>query len=118
GDDTFAPGLWSRYDWTHVGDDLWYCQTTYDAATLADALAAPPADPADPTDGGCSGFAWSRLRPAALAIAGDPTDASEVHHVIDGTRWEQGAASFHVTRFSNAERWVIAQNDAGNPSHP
>ena len=60
------PGLWSRFDWTWDAEGaLWYCQTAYDAATEADALATPAADAADPAAGGCGGFTWTSLTPAA-----------------------------------------------------
>jgi hypothetical protein len=39
------------------------CQTAYDKATEAEALATPPADPADPATGGCGGFPWSSFAP-------------------------------------------------------
>ena len=60
----FSPGLWSRFDWARAGDDLWFCQTRYDAPTRADAARAPPADASDPSTGGCSDFPWSHLAPA------------------------------------------------------
>lgn len=60
-DNAFSPDLWSRFDWTHSGGELYNCQTVYDAATEADAMNATPADPADPATGGCQGFAWSKL---------------------------------------------------------
>jgi hypothetical protein len=55
--------LWSRFDWTTWNGSLWYCQTTYDAASEADALGTPRADDSNPEDGGCgeSGFAWTEL---------------------------------------------------------
>ena len=63
-------GLWSRFDWTwfDAGDglELWYCQSTYDAATEEDALAATAPDASDPTTGGCGaapGYPWSKLLP-------------------------------------------------------
>lgn len=60
-DNAFSPDLWSRFDWTESGGELYNCQTVYDAATEEDARNAPPADPADPATGGCQGFAWSKL---------------------------------------------------------
>ena len=59
----FNPGLWSRFDWTTFQDALYFCQTRYDAASEAEALAATAADPADPTTAGCAGFAWTALTP-------------------------------------------------------
>lgn len=60
----FSPSKWSRFDWVTTGAKLYFCQTTYDAATEAAALAATPADSADLANG-CNGFAWSELTPVA-----------------------------------------------------
>lgn len=58
----FNPELWSRFDWTWDGDALYYCTAVFDAASAADALAAPASDAGD-LAAGCSGFAWSLLQP-------------------------------------------------------
>lgn len=58
----FSPELYSRFDWTWDGADLYYCTAVFDAATAADAMAAPASDPSD-LDAGCGGFPWSRLMP-------------------------------------------------------
>lgn len=58
----YNPGEFSRFDWTISNGDLYVCQTVYDAATLADALAAPAADSSD-LMGGCGTFSWSKLTP-------------------------------------------------------
>jgi hypothetical protein len=57
----YNPGLWSRFDWQFSGEDLYFCQTTFDAASEGDALAATP-----DTDlaTGCGGFPWSLLTPS------------------------------------------------------
>jgi hypothetical protein len=63
---TWNPGLWSRFDWAWDAEGgLWYCQTTFDGATEADALAAPAADATDPAAGGCGSFPWTSMTPAA-----------------------------------------------------
>lgn len=56
---------WTKYEWTYVDDDLWYCQSVFGEATAEDAMNAPAADPADPAASGCGGFAWSLLTPQA-----------------------------------------------------
>jgi len=61
-DNDYAPGLWSRMDWTFDGDDLYFCQFAYEAATQEDAEAADGADRED-LDMGCGGFVWSQLIP-------------------------------------------------------
>jgi hypothetical protein len=61
----FGGGQWSRFDWASKAAVLYICQTRYDAASEAEALAATAADAADPTAGGCGGFPWTALAPAA-----------------------------------------------------
>lgn len=59
----FSADLFSRFDWTWVGQDLWFCQTSYDAATADAAQGTAAADATDPANAGCSGFSWSSLQP-------------------------------------------------------
>jgi hypothetical protein len=58
----FNPGLWSRFDWTWDGDQLYYCQSVFDGAAIEDARA----DSGDASDlaMGCQGFPWSLLTPS------------------------------------------------------
>jgi hypothetical protein len=61
----YSPGKFSRFDWARdQAGLLYYCQTKYDAATVAEALAAPAADSSDLSKG-CGAFSWSKLTPAA-----------------------------------------------------
>jgi hypothetical protein len=59
-DNTYNPGLWSRFEWQFDGSALSYCQSVYDGASAEAATAAPRADAADLTEG-CGGFPWSTL---------------------------------------------------------
>jgi hypothetical protein len=59
----FSPGLYSRFEWVRVGEQLYFCQAPFDAATEAAALAAARPDRSDPTMTGCGTFAWSPLTP-------------------------------------------------------
>lgn len=59
----FFPGLYSKFNWAWDGADLYYCTAVFDAATAADAMAAPDADAGDLAMG-CFGFPWSLLAPA------------------------------------------------------
>ena len=60
----YNPSLFSRFDWTtDSSGQLWFCQTAYDAATAADALATAAADTTDPATAGCGGFSWTMLTP-------------------------------------------------------
>jgi hypothetical protein len=61
-DNAFNPDLWSRFDWAWVGTDLFYCQTSFDAASEADAESTARPDDTDPATGGCGGmFPWTKL---------------------------------------------------------
>jgi hypothetical protein len=65
----FSPGRWSRFDVVVDGeafDQLWYCQTVYDGATLLDAVLAPLPDVTSLTTNGCSGFAWTSMLPSLV----------------------------------------------------
>jgi hypothetical protein len=56
----YNPGLWSRFDWAWDAEQLYYCQSVFDGATIDDALAGS-ADAGDLTGMGCNGFPWTRL---------------------------------------------------------
>jgi hypothetical protein len=59
----YFSGLWSRFDWTtDANDSLWYCQTSYSAATEQQAIETPRADVQDLSKG-CSTYPWSKLTP-------------------------------------------------------
>lgn len=60
-DNTFSPGLWSRFDWVEEGIHTYYCQSVYDGATLEAALAGSANR--DDLMLGCGGFAWTNLTP-------------------------------------------------------
>ena len=59
----YNPGKYSVFEWMVDGTDVFYCQSSYDAADLAAAIAAKKADRAD-LDAGCGGFGWSTLEAA------------------------------------------------------
>ena len=56
----YFPELWSLFDWTLDGEQLYYCQAVYDAATADDAQSAAHADSSD-LESGCGGFGWTGL---------------------------------------------------------
>jgi len=57
---TYNPCMWSRFDWTTDGGDLYYCQSAFDAADEQTAAKVPAGD-AEDLETGCGGFAWSKL---------------------------------------------------------
>ncbi len=57
----FNPGLYSRFDWFEDGGQLYFCQSSFDAPTAAEAEMAS-ADSGDLMMG-CGTFAWSTLTP-------------------------------------------------------
>jgi hypothetical protein len=60
-DNEYNPDLWSRFDWTWDGDQLYYCQSVFDGDTIDDARSGG-AD-ADDLMAGCGMFPWSSLTP-------------------------------------------------------
>ena len=62
-----APGLWTRIDWMQLAGMepyTWgFCLTAYRAATREAARATPAPDRTQPRTG-CSGYPFSRMRPA------------------------------------------------------
>ena len=56
-------GTFGRYDWTFVGDDLFYCQIESAADSAEAAEANEAADRKSPTDAGCGDFGWTLLSP-------------------------------------------------------
>lgn len=70
----------------------------------------------EPTDG-------SAPTEEELAIAGSYTDTWGTEHEIDEVTWTQRLGShpelvFDMSDWSNAERWVVAQNGADNGYFP
>lgn len=57
----YSPELWSRFDWVWSGDDLYYCQSVFDGATVEAALAGSANH--DDIAMGCGGFAWTNMTP-------------------------------------------------------
>jgi hypothetical protein len=111
----YSPGAWSRFDW-FIDDagDRWFCQTAFDAADEDAAAATPAADPADPANGGCGTFPWSSLTAdqGPLDILGDYTDEYATDHEVRQDVWTADANIYNLTQYSNAEQWVVAQNDS------
>ena len=87
-DNAFNPDLFSRFEWTFDGEQLYYCQSVFDGASADEARDAERADAAD-LDAGCSGFGWSSLTAGQgdLAILGEYTDGFGTHTI--GTNWTQ-----------------------------
>jgi hypothetical protein len=101
--------LWSKYDWAwNAEGDLYYCQSTFDAETEADALAAESAD-ADDMAAGCGGFSWSEMRETS-AIHGDWTDNWGGRHDVSSFSWNDNT----ITQNNNDEQWAVAQNGASS----
>lgn len=112
---SFFGGLWSRFDWTQIEDTYWYCHSTFDAESEAEARERTAPDASDPQESGCGGFAWSRLI-APLNIRGTYTDEAGTVHAIREGRWSMndGEHLFLVKTFDNETQTLIAQNGATN----
>ena len=83
GEDSFSPGLWSKYDWTWSSEELYYCQSTFSAETEADALSADSAN-ATNLDARCGGFPWSLMNHS------DDTDSHDDHDDDHGDDHDDG----------------------------
>jgi len=55
-------GLWSRFDWTYQGSDLYACHVVENASISLAAIGNSTADSADITSG-CNGASWLTLSP-------------------------------------------------------
>lgn len=108
----YFPSLWSRFDWTVAAGITYYCQTAYNAATEAAALATPAADASD-LDAGCGNFSWSVLT-AALDIRGTWVDSFGGSHVVDETTWTQNDDTYVIASYDNTTQTLIAQNGPDN----
>ena len=118
----YSPDLYSRFDWTFDGTDIYFCQTVYDAATAQDAIDATPADSED-LDAGCSENPWTKLIHVPMEILGEHqsgTDPYITDHVISFTKWDQGEmmGAFNFKARYNSQKLAIAQNDSGNGYNP
>ena len=116
-DNAWNPALWSRFDWTHNEDGLWYCQTTYDAESEEAALAVTAADPTNPATAGCGSFGWTRLD-TALSIRGAYVDNWGTEHAISQTTWLNGESTFIIDFIDHEQGFLIAQNGEANAYNP
>ncbi len=62
-ENAFNPGQWSRFEWVRADGTLYFCQSTFDAATEAAAVGASRPDRSSPATTGCGTFPWSVLTP-------------------------------------------------------
>lgn len=62
-DAEYNPSKFGKHIWTEPKDGVFYdCMVEYDLASAADAEASTKtADATDPANGGCGGFAWSKM---------------------------------------------------------
>ncbi len=61
----FNPCAWSRFDWTYDGEDLYYCQTAYDAERPKRLRSRPSPPTLRRSAKGCGAgtSAWTKLTP-------------------------------------------------------
>ncbi|HOU53129.1 MAG TPA: LIC_13355 family lipoprotein [Myxococcota bacterium] len=89
------PGLFSRFDWTFLDQNLWYCQTAFAAASREEAAATPAADSTDPATGGCGGFPWTLLTPDGTPATADLWISAPGH---TGTHFEDAYRAVNGVR--------------------
>ncbi len=114
----FFPNKFSRFDVSVQDGATWYCQSVYDAATEAEALASRSADETD-LAAGCSGFSWTRLDPSPLPVAGSWTDSWGTSHEIEEDTWVDSWGNvFELLDADHDAGWVVAYNADLNPFWP
>jgi hypothetical protein len=121
----YNPGAYSRFDFATVAGAEFYCQTAYDAATAAEALAVTAADSTDPATTGCGGaFPWSALTTEVdeIAVAGSFTDEFNTAHEITSELWtqtfEDDVSTWTTILYGNEAGFVLAINGADNAFNP
>ena len=120
---SFGANLWSKFEWFEASGQLYYCQSTFDAADESAAVSATAADQSN-INQGCGGFGWSTLDTTTTAIeaAGVNVDSWSTEHTVTDTTWTQvssfGTGIFAISQFDNTTNWAVAQNDASNSFSP
>ena len=114
-DNSYNPDLWSKFEWTEVEGEIYYCQSAYDAADAETAQEAM-ADTSD-LSSGCGGFGWSTIR-TQLSITGSYTDNWGGSHDVDAFIWTSGSSVFLIDTVNEEEEWVVAQNASDNEYNP
>lgn len=75
----------------------------------------PPAPP--DFDLGASGSGGAGAE-AGLSIVGSYADNFMGQHVVTNSEWTSGTSVFHISRASNHDKWLVAQNDEANMFSP
>jgi len=115
---TYHPSKYSRFDWTEdANGQTFFCQVAYDKSTAAEAEAVDSADRSNPANGGCSGFAWSRLNEIGEPM-GQFVDNYKTTHTISAGQWLNGQASYLPLKVDQTNRFLIAQNAVANTYNP
>jgi len=120
---SYYPNLWSKFEWFEDNGQLYYCQSTFDAASESAAENAASADPSN-INGGCGGFGWSTLDTTTAAVEpmGVHVDSYGTEHTVTDATWTQvssfGTGIFAISQFDTSADWAVAQNDASNSFNP
>lgn len=115
----YFPDLWSRFEFFGTAQEGYFCQSSYDAASEEDAVAAPAANPLD-LEAGCAGFPWSTISPSVerLTIAGVYLDSYGGDNQITDKSWVVvnggDVATFEITQYDNAAGFAVAENGPDN----
>ncbi len=118
-DNAFFPEAWSRFDWTTVDGQLYFCTTAYDAGTEQAALDADAPDATDPSASGCCGFSWTAMNAdqGPLAVNGIYNDGWGTFHAVLQDVWHQGGLNvnrYTLSQYDNDAGYAIAENHADN----
>lgn len=130
-DNLYAPGAWSRFDYTHTEEGgVFYCQQAFAAANYDEAVNTPAADLSDPLSGGCGvppyTFSFTHLDSVEMPIAGSYMDEWGALHDLTEEAWTMtyafssgfsSTSQFSVTDWEGDDLMgsVIAQNAEDAP---
>jgi hypothetical protein len=114
-DDPWSGGKFAKQVWTEPAGGAWWLCTIEYAAESAQAAENTDkiADASDPAEGGCGGFAWTRMQ-VPLEVRGAWVDGFGFDHEFSSVSWD-GA---RLAKYDNAANVAIAQFPASDPWNP
>ena len=110
-DDPYTPDQFAKYVWTEIEDgSFWYCTVDFGKETKEEAKnTAKEADDSDPANGGCEGFAWTRLF-TAVEVYGEWSSKWSDETIVTAD-WNGNA----IVEFDNETNAAIMQSPADDP---
>ena len=112
-DDLYTPDQFAKHVWTEIADgSFWYCTVDFGKETAEEARnTAKEADDSDPANGGCDGFAWTRLF-TAIEVYGEWFNKASDETIVTAD-WNGHA----IVEFDNETNVAIRQSPADDPDN-